>query len=140
VDGVDRFGCGPVAFAAIAGISTDDVSHFFPLLDNHAWTNQRQMEAALKSFGWRYTRVADAWPELGLCLVHWKGPWTERRYPAAILPRTHWVAVVGDYVFDVNWRGWLPRENWEEVVVPDLLRRHAGACAWEPLTAFEILV
>ena len=134
------FGCGPVAFAAIAGISTDEVARYFPSSEDRAWTNRRQMETALKSFGWRFTRVADAWPQLGLCLVHWRGPWTKGKYPAAIMPRTHWVAVIGDYVFDVNWRGWLPRENWEDVVVSELICRHAEADGWEPLTAYEITV
>jgi hypothetical protein len=134
------FGCGPAAFASIAGLPPEEVGQYFPSFEGRAWTNRRAMERALDSFGWRYSRVPGTWPQLGLCLVHWRGPWTKGGYPAAILLRTHWVAVVGEYVFDVNWRGWLPRENWEDLVVSDLIVQHNKADGWEPLTAYEIFV
>lgn len=134
------FGCGPAAFGAIAGIPSDEVAQYFPNSNERLWTNRQHMEKALQSFGWRFTRVSDAWPQLGLCLVHWRGPWTKSQFAAAIMPRTHWVAVVDEYVFDVNWGGWLPRENWEDIVVSDLIRRHHKADGWEPLTAYEITV
>lgn len=95
------------------------------------------MERALRSFGLQFKRCPNKWPKFGLCFVHWSGPWSNK-HPSEILRRTHWVAVVEDYVFDVNWAGWLPKQNWEEIIVEELLDRHALAHGWEPLTAYEI--
>jgi hypothetical protein len=132
--------CGPSAFAVLAGIAEDQMESYFPNSSSRSWTNRREMEHALHRCGMPFSRQGKAWPRLGLCLIHWKGPWTEAKFPAAVLQRTHWVAVVEDYVFDVNWRGWLPRENWEDVVVTELIRGHANAVGWQPLTAYELFI
>lgn len=133
----DDVSCGPTAFAAIAGITITEAASFFPF--DTPWTNRSRMEQALKAFGWRFTKLNETWPRLGLCLIHWRGPWTDRGYAHSILQRTHWVAVIGDYVFDVNWRGWLPKENWEDAVVAELLLNSASR-DWVPLTAYEIML
>ena len=134
-DASDDVGCGPTAFAAIAGISIDETTALFSR--DSLWTNRTRMERALHAFGWDFIKLDHAWPEMGLCLIHWCGPWTERGYAHAILQRTHWVAVIADYVFDVNWCGWLPRQNWEDAVVAELLS-NCAARAWIPLTGYEL--
>jgi hypothetical protein len=136
----DTIGCGPLAFAAIAGIPVHELHTFFPKIADRPWINRTEMERALLGFGWEFMKVASGWPSLGLCFIHWSGPWTDRGYAHGVLQRTHWVAVVGDYVFDVNWRGWLPKENWEDVVVPELLQNHNRACGWTPLTGYELCI
>ena len=128
-------GCGQLAFAAFVGISSAETRRFFP---DRKWTNRRDMEAALEEAGWQFEKRAGTWPRCGLCLVHWVGPWTTRNYAHAILQRTHWVAVIEDFVFDANWGGWLPKENWEEVVVETVLRHHTKASGWKPLSAYEV--
>jgi len=129
-------GCGQLAFAAFAGISSTETRRFFP---DREWTNRRDMETALKEFGWKFEKRAAAWPRFGLCMVHWIGPWTACNYAPAILQHTHWVAVIEDFVFDANWGSWLPKENWEEVVVETVLRHHNKASGWKPLSAYDIL-
>lgn len=136
----DGVSCGPTAFAAIAGIPLKEITAYFPELECAPWINRTRMERALDCFGWQFTKVENAWPRLGLCFIHWCGPWTDRGYAHGILQRTHWVAVIGDYVFDVNWRGWLPRENWEDAVIPELLQNHCAARGWKPLTAYELTI
>jgi hypothetical protein len=136
----ENVGCGPVAFAALCGISATDLPLFFPQSPERAWTNRSQMEQAIAEFGWSFIKVTSGWPKLGLCFIHWCGPWTDRGYAHSVLQRTHWIAVIGDYVFDVNWRGWLPKENWEDVVVPDVLERHRSARGWMPLTSYELQI
>jgi hypothetical protein len=133
----EKFGCGPVAFGALVGISSEELIEFFPESEHRLWTNRRDMEKALRTFGLQFRRCKKHWPKFGLCFVHWSGPWTNG-YPVEMLRRTHWVAVVEDYVFDVNWGGWLPKQNWEEIIVEELLSYHAFAEGWEPLTAYEI--
>jgi hypothetical protein len=136
----ENVGCGPVAFAALCGVSVADLPMYFPRSPDRAWTNRSQMEQAIENFGWSFIKVSSGWPKLGLCFIHWSGPWTERGYAHAILQRTHWIAVIEDYVFDVNWRGWLPKENWEDVVVPDLLQCQRNACGWMPMTSYELQI
>jgi hypothetical protein len=133
------FSCGPVAFAALGGIHRSQIDSFFPKCIKQSWTNRSEMEQALKKLGWRFEKVADQWPRLGLCYVQWTGPWVGG-YPAEEIKHTHWVAVIEDFVFDVNWKGWLPRENWEEVVVEDILRSHPFANGWKPKTAYEFYI
>lgn len=137
---LDDMGCGPVAFAAICGIPSTEIPAYFPGFPGRAWTNRLQMERAIEGFGWNFAKATNTWPKVGFCFIHWCGPWTDRGYAHGVLERTHWVAVIGDYVFDVNWRAWLPKENWEDVVVPELLRTHRSAHGWIPLTAYELSV
>ncbi len=135
----DQLRCGPLAFAAVAGMRAKEALQFFKNDQCKLWTNRREMESTLRKVGWKYTRIQKGWPRYGLCCVHWRGPWSKHNYPAAISQHTHWVAVIQDYVFDVNWRGWLPKDNWEDVVVADLIRRNDNRVeGWEPLTAYEI--
>lgn len=128
-------GCGQLAFAAFVGISSAESKLYFP---NRKWTNRKDMESALQGAGWPFEKRTGAWPQCGLCLVHWVGPWTSRNYAPAILQHTHWVAVIEDFVFDANWGAWLPKQNWEEVVVETILRHHSKASGWKPLSAYEI--
>lgn len=131
----DGLGCGQLAFAAFMGLSSTETRRYFP---DRKWTNRRDMESALREAGWQYEKRVGTWPQCGLCLIHWTGPWTARNYAPAILQRTHWIAVIEDFVFDCNWGGWLPKESWEDVVVDTVLRHHSKASGWTPLSAFEI--
>jgi hypothetical protein len=142
-DSLDEFealGCGHLAFAALAGIRVREVEIFFPQSGDRVWVNRIEMERALRQFGWQFKKTASRWPNIGLCLIHWYGPWTSRGYAHGILQRTHWVAVLGNYVFDANWHGWLPKENWEDVVVAELLQNQDKAQGWIPLTGYELCV
>lgn len=140
IEEMGQASCGPGAFAAIAGIPLQDLGSYFPDVEDIRWTNRRRMEQALQKVGWRFTKSDNTWPTVGLCLIHWCGPWTDRGYAHGILQRTHWIAVVADYVFDVNWRGWLPKQNWEDIVVSEVLQRHDSAFGWKPLTCYELAI
>jgi len=130
--------CGPVAFAALARLHWQAALLFFPDLTQRPWINRTSMERALRTIGYDYTRDPCRWPSVGLCLLHFTGPWTRRGYPAAVLQYTHWIAVQEDYVFDVNWNGWLPRQNWEEVVLEELLAHKFMADGWIVMTSYEV--
>ena len=140
IDEVEETGCGPSAFAAIAGVPLQDIGTYFPDLEEIPWTNRRRMEQALQKVGWTFTKLDNTWPTVGLCLIHWCGPWTHRGYAHSILQRSHWIAVVAEYVFDVNWRGWLPKQNWEDIVVAELIQSHDSAFGWKPLTCYELTI
>lgn len=137
---LENFGasCGPVAFAALARLRLEAVTQYFPTSDETVWTNRVTMRRALRAIGFEFDKNPGTWPRVGLCLIHFTGPWTRRGYPAAILQHTHWIAVYEEYVFDINWNGWLPRANWEEVVIEHLLARRLLADGWALMTAYEV--
>jgi hypothetical protein len=135
----DKLTCGAMAFAAIARIKLESVCNYFPELETRPWINRRSMERALRAAGRNFQRCDSDWPNYGLCLVHFVGPWTERAFPMAVLAQTHWVAVHGDYVYDVNWNGWLPKDNWEEIVVEELIAAKPRATGWQVMTGYEIM-
>lgn len=143
-DGYDRavfdFGatCGPIAFAAITGQNADAALVYFPELQFRPWTTRTDMQRALSQAGHRYTRQHEMWPVAGLCMVQFTGPWTERAFAQAALKHTHWIAVLGEYVFDINWGGWLPRENWEDVVLDELIMSRPASNGWRVLTGYEL--
>ncbi|HEX4086924.1 MAG TPA: hypothetical protein VHY22_18560, partial [Chthoniobacteraceae bacterium] len=132
--------CGPTSFAAITGCSVSAALPYFPSASVRPWTNRTDMERALFEAGFDYSRKPDDWPTAGLCLIQFTGPWTERGFEQAALKYTHWVAVLGEYVFDVNWSGWLPRENWEEIVLEELLTFIPATSGWRALTGYELPV
>ncbi len=130
--------CGAMAFAAITRMSTALAVRYFPGLDEKPWVNRTRMEKALKAAGRQYQRQDNSWPEHGLCLLHFRGPWTDRGYPMEILAHTHWIGVTSEYIYDINWNGWLPRKNWEETVLEELIAVKPRATGWEVMTSYEI--
>ena len=98
------------------------------------------MERVLFEAGFDDVRKHTEWPTAGLCLIQFAGPWTGRGFAQAALAYTHWIAILGEYVFDINWSGWLPRENWESVVLDELLNCFPTATGWRVLTSYELPV
>ena len=131
--------CGAMSFAAIARLQPEKAARYFPELEEKPWINRTMMEKALRASGRQFDRRHDQWPDYGLCLVHFVGPWTQRAYPMAMLPHTHWIGVDRDYVYDVNWNGWLPRMNWEDIVLEQLLATRPRATGWQVMTSYEVL-
>lgn len=130
--------CGPIAFAAITGLSADDSLRFFPESQFRPWTSRIDMIRAFRESGRSYSRKSKVWPAAGLCLVQFTGPWSRHNFPAAALAHTHWVAVLGEYIYDINWEGWLPRQNWEEIVLEELINAKPFADGWCVLASYEI--
>jgi len=130
--------CGPLAFAAITGLSVEDVLRCFPECHFRPWISRNDMQRAFRKLGHEFVRLNETWPAVGLCLVQFTGPWTRRNFAQAALHHTHWIAVLGEYIYDINWGGWLPRQNWEEVVLQELLDAISNADGWRILTGYEV--
>ena len=132
--------CGLMAFAATTGMTMSNALQLFPQSTNKKWINRKEMCVALERVGFRYAKIDDGqWPRIGLSLIHFIGPWTDTGYPAAILQHSHWVGVIGEYIFDVNWLGWLPRTNWSEIVAEQLVKARPNAHGWSLLSSYEFL-
>jgi hypothetical protein len=132
--------CGPVSFAAITGMTLPEATSCFSSIEVRSWTTRTDMERALLKAQLSYTCQAGVWPHTGLCLIQFTGPWTRRQFAQAALKHTHWIAVLGEYIFDINWSGWLPRRNWEDVVLWELLASRSAADGWRVLTGYEMPV
>jgi hypothetical protein len=139
-EGIQNLGatCGPVAFAAISGKTLPEAVSCFASFQPGRWTTRTEMERALLKAELPFTRLPRVWPEAGLCLIQFTGPWSKRQFAQAALKHTHWVAVLGQYIFDVNWGGWLPQANWEDIVLCELLMARTDGDSWQVLTGYEM--
>lgn len=124
--------CGPVALAAVAGISLDRARECMGDFERKRYTNPTLMREALIAtrICHRHVRNPVSWPAFGLARIQWGGPWTKRGVPPrAAYRHTHWVgsrsAMRGTIIFDVNAMsegGWIPLSTWDDDLVPWLLR------------------
>jgi len=116
-------------------MGVDDALPYFPAVELQSFTTRLDMQRALAEAGHRYTREAELWPVSGLCLLQLTGAWMRGE---AALKHAHWIAVLGEYVFDIKWNGWLPRDNWEDVVLNGLLESRPGASGWRIEVGYEL--
>jgi len=130
--------CGPAAYAALIGRKILDVIDLFPQYPERPWTSRTQMKGVLKSSNLSWEATNDALPENGLCLVQFNGPWSNYSYRLAQLRHSHWIAVKNGFVYDVNWEGWLPTQNWEEVVLDELMKVRKRCDGWGVLASYEV--
>lgn len=124
--------CGKVALSAFFGGKAVEEA-----MGGHAlpWMNRTAMANVLKRLQIGFTKVNGTFPSLGLTLIQWQGIPNARAFRGSDLVHTHWVAVVENHFFDINWPAWVPQKNWEELVVDELMARK-GATGWTVLTSF----
>jgi hypothetical protein len=136
-----RYGanCGPASFAALTRRPISCVMSFFKQFPDRPWTNKTQMRTALNSANLEWRDCGPELPSEGLALLQLLGPWCRPGiHPGAALSRTHWVAVVGGALYDINWEGWLPQGMWEQLVFVRLRERYRGCSGWGVHAAFEV--
>lgn len=128
------FNCGPAAICAVTGLTPFEIRPSMGDFERKRYTNPSLMAEILARLqvGARQTYRADA-PgvevrpgPLSLVRVQWAGRWTNPGVPMRARYRhTHWVAVDGAEVFDINAicaGGWLPIAEWRDALVPWLLK------------------
>ena len=126
--------CGPGAVAGVLGKTLDEIRPRLLDFEHKRYTNPTLMLAILNNLGVRWTKVKSVWPwRIGLVRVQWEGPWTRDGVPIRARYRhTHWIGArrVGTNawdmeIFDINAicvGGWIPLREWNEQLVPWLLR------------------
>lgn len=120
--------CGPAALAALLAVPCETVRPHFPGHAKRGYANPTHLREALTALGIEHradTGKPPRRPSFGLCFVQFGGPWMEG-LPWEQYRRTHWIAVDGDRVFDVNEGGWLSRKDWESGTAPWLAEHIAG--------------
>lgn len=146
-----RFNCGPAAICAVLDMTPDEIRPHMLDFEGKGYTNPTLMLDVLKNLSVRYRQTyrGDAPCSVpciafGLMRVQWAGPWTKPNVPMrARYRQTHWVAVAGREVFDVNAMcvgGWLPWNEWAFQLVPWLIRECYPKAdgAWWPTHILEI--
>ena len=144
------FNCGPGALCAVLGLTPDELRPTMGDFEAKGYTNPTLMADVLRAHGVRHRQTYRSDQpgrcrlDFGLMRVQWAGPWTQPGVPmAARYRQTHWVAVAGDEVFDINAicvGGWIGRQEWETKLVPWLIREACprGTGDWWPTHAWEL--
>lgn len=128
------FNCGPGALCAVTGLTPAQIRPLMGDFEKKGYTNPTLMTEVLVRLRltFRQTYRGDK-PEkrvhagpLSLVRVQWAGRWTDPGVPMRARYRhTHWVAVDGEEVFDINAicsGGWMPVREWTDQLVPWLLK------------------
>ena len=132
----DRWGanCGPAALAAIAKRNVQAIRGVVSAVgfEKRQYMNPTHMQAALKLMSIPFAS-SRAWPNRGLVFIQWGGPWLKPGVPiGAAYRHTHWIAVDGMYVFDVNashLRKWITRDSWGTVSgLAEWIMKHIPRC------------
>lgn len=128
------FNCGPSALCAVLNMRPEEIRLHMLDFESKGYTNPTLMFDVLKSLHithyhvYRSDRPDGLIPSvpLGLVRVQWGGRWTNPGVPMRARYReTHWAALCGGYVFDVNAMcvgGWMPREEWASELIPWLIK------------------
>lgn len=144
------FNCGPGALCAVLRLTPAELRPTLGDFESKGYTNPTLMAEVLRAHGVRHTPVyrrdepGRCSLNFGLMRVQWAGPWTRPGVPmAARYRQTHWVAVAGDEVFDINAMcvgGWIGRLEWESKLVPWLIREACpkGCGEWWPTHGWEL--
>lgn len=165
------FNCGPAALCAVAGMTPSGVRPHLQSFEQKGHTNPMLMASILnglkipfqrkyespaamcpESCGGTYLAEhlktldskADIYPTFGLVRIQWAGPWIGQRVPVRARYRhTHWIAMRGREVFDVNAMcvgGWIPFEEWSTELVPWLLKECQPKANgdWWPTHSWEV--
>lgn len=124
--------CGPHALAAALDIGLEFARALMPGFEARGFTNPTMMGIALtigmagKGFQLDKNLYTSELRE-GICRVQWEGPWL--RHPMASYAHTHWIAVVGDYVYCTACGfGWQSQELWRLQIAK--LCRENGYDGW----------
>lgn len=137
-----KLNCGPCALAALLGRPVVSVRDWFPAYPLKPWCNLLGMCAALDAAGVPYQRCSPGGknlPAKGLAFLQWEGPWLAPGVPiGAAYQRCHWIGVVGEMVYDVNAREWVPRTEWEADVIPHLIAHTPRATGWHTRAGIEV--
>lgn len=125
--------CGHGALAAAAGVPIADAMKSLKT----DWVNIPQMKLAIEDLTGAPASSLPGWVRplidstRAVCMIQWVGPWCDPGRPAqARCQHRHWVALRGDFVWDVNLPLWVTRETWAKEI-PHLLMPPKGV-GWEP--------
>src|SRR5262245_42581782 len=105
--------CGPASLAAVLSVEVCDVIALFDQFPDRPYTSRMKMEEALRSCDLEFARTGE-FPEFGLALIQFEGRWNQfrgsERWAGSY---SHWIAVSGPLIYEINADGWTSRGEWE---------------------------
>jgi hypothetical protein len=100
--------------AAILGWTVDEVRPLMTDIERRQYVNPTHMKAALDRAGVRYRSIGAHRPTYGLMFVQWSG---HEHQPINVQYRfTHWLAITGERVFEVNAPELVSWDEWQRVM------------------------
>lgn len=106
--------CGPASVAAILNRPVNDVRELFNGFEKRGYTNVTHIKQALDRAGVKHRSIGPKLPGHGLAFIQWGG---HEKKPVIVQYRfTHWIAVDGLAVFEVNAPHLTTFESWEEIM------------------------
>src|SRR5438270_5959575 len=131
--------CGPAALAAALSLQVCDVMVLFEQFPDRPYTYLSKMREVLHDLGLCFDE-RPRMPGFGLALIQMDGPWTDLPGAGRCSARsTHWAAVSGDRIYDLNADNWVSRSDWEATTLPVLISTYSRATGWRVKRGLEIL-
>jgi len=131
--------CGPSSFAAITKNQVCRVLQYFTHFKDHQSTNLTEMARALRTAGYQTEVKKQAFPQHGLALIQFLGPWTERHFFSRwSLIYTHWIAIDGEWVFDHTAGKWMAVNEWTYRIAPAFVAETSRATGWAVKFGMEV--
>lgn len=129
--------CGPAALAAILDRSLAQVRPLLNEFDKKPWMNVTQIQGALKAAGVEFKGRLKTRPAYGLVFIQWGG---HEKKPVFVQYKfTHWIAVAGDTVFEINAPHLVSWQEWQRQM-PDIIKEAGwGDGTFSIRSAIEVL-
>jgi len=131
--------CGPSAMAALLGV---ELSVIRTHISNwKGYTTPSMARDTLRSAGAKcdYGRNGD-WPQIGMVCIQFGGPWcAPNAHPIEQYKRSHYIAVHGSAVYDVNCDKWISRGHWNTLIAPEIARLYERSDrTWYPRSCISV--
>ena len=132
--------CGPSAFAAATGRDVCRIMRYFAHFEqSQCWTNLTQMRSAFEEAGYVTEVSRMKLPAVGVALIQWTGPWTEKHFFSRwSLVHTHWIAVNNGRVFDHTVGAWQTLSQWISDTASGFLDEIPQASGWSVKYGVEV--
>lgn len=129
--------CGPCSVAAILNLPVNGVRELFDGFEHRGYANITHIKDALDRAGVNYYNAGAGLPKHGLAFIQWGG---HEGKPQKVQYRyTHWIAIKGDIVFDVNAPHLTTLESWKDVMPQAIQEEGFGNGTFSVRAGIEII-
>lgn len=106
--------CGPCSVASILDLPVSQVRELFIGFEKRGYANITHIKRALLNARVNCRSIGAKLPQHGLAFIQWGGH--EKKPPVVQYQFTHWIAVDGENVFEVNAPHLTTFESWKEIM------------------------
>lgn len=114
IEAAEWANCGPASLAAILDRSLAETKPLLDGFETRGYMNITHVTNALKAAGVAFKSRLKTRPTYGLAFIQWGGH--EKKPAFAQYRFTHWIAVAGEMVFDINAPELVSWEEWTSVI------------------------